>query len=154
MHPTGVTSLDVIGGDLQSWDSANSGSCTDEDIGLIDTSRHLAIWRCDPRDTLDRDSRIISRQSEEIECRPSIVSYDLSDDLYICLVHQHTSPCECRCSSDGDMAIVFSSLRVFRSYETVVYLYSFPDDDIGDIDTTSIVYMTVFIDANICICDF
>ena len=183
MHPTRVTSLDVICGDLKSWNSSNSCTSSDEDIGLIDTSRHLAIWRCDSRHSLHRDTSIISGKSEEIECRPSIVSYDLSDDLYIYLIHHHTSTCECRICSDGDMAIVFfvifdsgyGNLDCFilrndgnlrnldcfvprndgncRSHETILHLESFANDDSGTFDKPSVDDMTVFIDANIRTCD-
>ena len=168
MHPTRVTSLDIISGDLESWDSTNSRSSPDEDIGLIDTSRHLAIWRCDSRHSLDRDASIISGKSEEIECRLRIVATYLSDDLDVDLIHHYACTCECRICSDGDMAVVFFVIfdsgygnldcfilrndRSLRSHETILDLESFANDDSGTFDKAPVYDMTAFIDVDICTC--
>ena len=165
MHPTGVPSLYVISGDLQSWDSTYSCSCTDEDIGLIDTSRHLAIWRGDSRHSFDRYTSIVASESEEIERRYRIVATYLGDDLDVYLIHHHASTCECGIGSDGDMAVVFFVIfdsgygnldcfilrndRSLRSHETILDLESFANDDIDTIDNPSVDDITVFIDADI-----
>ena len=52
------------------------------------------------------------------------------------------------------MAIIFFGFRDYWSYETILYLESFADDDLGTFDNPSVDDMTVFIDADIRTCDF
>ncbi len=154
MNSTGVTTFDIVCWYLEPRNSSHSCSCSDEDIRLVDTCRHMTIWVFDPNNSLCWYIRTIYRECEYIKCWCNIITTDFCDDLDIDGVYEDTCSQECSICSHFDMAIFFFDILFFLPDKTIWDLYSRSYVDIDMSDRSNVVDITIFSNANICIIYF
>jgi hypothetical protein len=71
-----VSSLDIICRDTEYWHTTYTCSCSDEDIGLIDSRHYSTIWSINSSNPLDRYLCAISGNREYRHSTLSVVSDD------------------------------------------------------------------------------
>lgn len=146
MYLARVSSLDVVGGDLESRDSTDTGIFSDEDIGLIDANIRFSVGFIDFRHSLDRDDDVVGGDGEDIECRSGSIAHELSRYRSTSTVYTDTCRLECRSFADRDMSSIVSSTfwqKTIRNLDTFFY------GDSGIEEFARVDDVSIFIDASI-----